>query len=147
MLRKGAYPYEYMDDWEKLNETLLPKKENVYSFLNMEGITDADYANTKRVRKDFKIKNLGKYHELYVQSNTYLLFDVFESFQNMCLEKYGLDLADFLFTPELAWQTAFKKTKVKIDLLTDIDMLLMIEEGIRGEICHTIYQHAKANKK
>ena len=75
-----------MDDWEKLNETTLPEKEDFYSHLNMEDITDADYAHTKRVCKDFEINNLQEYHNLYVQSDTLLLGDVFENFRNMCLE-------------------------------------------------------------
>ena len=69
-----------MDDWEKLSETLLPEKEDFYSHLNMEDITDADYAHVKRVCKDFEIKNLREYHNLYVQSDTLLLADVFENF-------------------------------------------------------------------
>ena len=147
LLRKGIYPYEYMNDWEKFNETLLPEKEDFYSNLNMEDITDADYAHAKIVCKDFEIKNLGEYHDLYVQSNTLLLADVFENFRNMCLEIYELDPAKFLSAPGLAWQAALKKTKVKLDLLTDIDMLLMVEKGIRGGICHSIYRYAKANNK
>ena len=138
LLRKGAYPYEYMDDWEKFNETSLLEKEDFYSHLNMEDIADADYAHAKRVCKDFEIKNLGEYHDLYVQSNTLLLADVLESFRNMSLEIYELDPAKFLSAPGLAWQAALKKTKVKLDLLTDLDMLLMVEKGIRGGICHSI---------
>ena len=86
----------------------------------MEDITDTVYAHTKRVGKDFEMKNLGECHDLYVQSGTLLLTDVFESFQNMCLEIYELDPAKFLSAPGLAWQSALKKTKVKLALLTDI---------------------------
>ena len=75
-----------MDDWEKLNETLLPEEEESYGNLNMEDITDAKYTHAKKVCKDFEIKNLGEYHDLYVQSDTSLLADVFENFQNMCLK-------------------------------------------------------------
>ena len=75
-----------MDDWEKLNKTLLLEKEDFYSHLNMEDITDADYAHAKRVCKDFEIKNLGEYYDLYVQSDTLLLADVFGNFRNMCLK-------------------------------------------------------------
>ena len=102
---------------------------------------------TKRVCKDFEIKNLGGYHDLYVQSDTLLLADVFENFSNMCIKIYEVDPAKVLSAPGLAWQAALKKTKVKLDLLTDIDMLLMVEKGIRGGICHFIYQYAKANNK
>ena len=85
MLQKLVYPYEYMDDWEKFNETSLPEKENFCSHLNTEDITNANYAHAKRVCKDFELKNSGKYHDLYVQSDTLLLADEFENFRNMCL--------------------------------------------------------------
>ena len=91
------------------------------------------------------MKNIGEYHDLYVQSDTSVLADVFENFRNICLKIYELDPAKFLSVSGLAWQAALKKTKVKLDLLTDIDMLLMIEKGIRGWICHCIYGYAKAN--
>ena len=131
----------------KSSMKLLLEKTDFHSHLNMEDITDANYAHAKRVCKDFEIKNLGEYHDLYVQSNTLLLADVFENFRNMCLKIYELDPAKFLSAPGLAWQAALKKTKVKLDLLTDIDMLLMVEKGIRGGICHSIYRYAKANNK
>ena len=92
-MRKGVYAYEYMEYCKKLNETSLPEKEDFYSHLNMEDITDADYAHAKRVCKDFEIKHLGEYHDLYVQSDTLLLADVFENFRNMCLDMYKLDPA------------------------------------------------------
>ena len=113
----------------------------------MEDLTDADYAHAKRVCKDFKIKTLREYHDLYLQSNILLLADVFENFRNMCLKLYDLDPAKFLSAPRLAWQAALKKIKVKLDLLTDIDMLLMVGKGIRGGICHSIYRYAKVNNK
>ena len=105
----------------------------------MEDITDADYAHTKRVFKDFETKNLEEYHDLCVESDTLLLADAVEKFRNMCLEIYKLDPAKFLSAPGLALQGALKKTKVKLDLLTDIDMLLIVEKGIRGGIYHSIY--------
>ena len=136
-----------MDDWEKFNETSLPETEDFYSHLNMEDITDADYAHTKRVCKDFETKKLGEYHDLYVQSDTLLLADVFENFRIMRINIYELDPAKFLSAPRLAWQAALKNIKVKLNLLTDIDMLLMVEKGISGGICHSIYRYAKANNK
>ena len=84
---------------------------------------------------------------MHVQSNTLLLADVFENFRNMCLKIYKLDPAKFLSAPRLAWGAASKKTKVKLYLLSDIDMLLMVQKGIRGGIDHPIYQYAKANNK
>ena len=147
LLRKGVYLCEYMDVWEKFNKTSLPEKEYFYSHLNMEDITDVDYAHVKRVCKDFEIKSLGEYYEWYVQSDTLLLADVIENFRNMCINIYKLDPAKFLSAPGLAWQAALEKTKLKLELLTDIDMLLMLEKGIRGGICHSIYQYTKANNK
>ena len=140
LLRKGVYLYEYMDNWERFNETSLPTKESFYSNLNMENI------KTKKL-KIFKLKNLGEYHDLHVQSDTLLLADVFENFRNKCLEVYELDPAHFLSLPGLAWQVCLKKTNIKLELLTDYDMLLMVEEGIRGGICHSIHRYTKANNK
>ena len=101
LLRKDVYPYEYMDDWEKFNKTTLPEKEEFYSNLNMEEITDVDYTHRKRVCKDFEIKNLGEHHDLYLNSDPLLLADVFEIFRKMCLEIYELDPTKFLSAPGL----------------------------------------------
>ena len=109
LLRKGVYPYEYMDSWEKFNETSLPDKKAFYSELNKEGITDEDYAHAQKVWKVFEIKNLGEYHDLYVQSDTLLLADVFENFRDGCIDTYKLDPAHFLSAPGLAWQACLKK--------------------------------------
>ena len=136
-----------MDNWEKFNETSLPNQESFYSNLNMENIDDTDYRHGNNVFKRFKLKNLGEHHDLYVQSDTLLLADVIENFRNMCIEVYELDPAHFLSLPELAWQACLKKTNIKLELLTDYDMLSMIEEGIKGGIFHSIRRHAKANNK
>ena len=94
-----------------------------------------------------KQKKLGEYHDLFFQSNTLLLADVFENFRSMCLEIYKLDSSKIFSVAVLTWQAALKKTKVKLDLLTDIHVLLMIEKVIRGGICHSIYRYTKANNK
>ena len=147
LLRKGFYPYEYMDDWEKFIETALPEKEEFYSSLSMEEFTDADYMHGKRVCKDFKIKNLGEYHDWYLKSDTVILADVFKNFRKMCLKIYELDPVKFISAPGLAWQAALKKAKVNLELLIDINMLLIIEKDIREGICAAIHWYAKANKK
>ena len=136
-----------MDDWEKFNETILSEKEEFHSNLNMENITDAYYNHEKRVYTDLEIKTFGEYHDLYLKSDTLLLADIFENFRKMYLIIYELDLVKFLSVPGLAWQAALKKTEVKLELLTDIDMLLMVEKGIRGGICHAAHWYAKANNK
>ena len=102
LLRKGVYPYEYMDNWERFNETSLPSKESFYSNLNMENIEDIDYRHDNNVFNKFKLNNLGEYHDLYVQSDTLLLADVFEYFRDICLKEYQLDPAHFLSLPGLA---------------------------------------------
>ena len=147
LLRKGVYPYEYMDSWQRFDETSLPDKEAFSSNLNMEDITDVDYRHGKKVFKEIKLKHLGDYQDLYVQSDTLLLADVFKNFRNTCIKVYKLDSAYFLSATGLAWQACLKKTKVKLELLTDVDMLLTVEKGIRGGICHAIYRYAKANNK
>ena len=113
----------------------------------MEDIDDIDYRYGNNVFKGFKLENLGDYHDLYVQSDTLLLADVFENFRDMCIKEYELDPAHFLSLPGLTWQACLKKTNIELELLTDYDMLLMVEEGIRGGICHSIHRYAKANNK
>ena len=147
LLRKGVYPYEYMDGWDKFNETSIPSKESFYSNLAMENITEMDYTHANNVFKTLKLNNLGDYDDLYVQSDTLLLSDVFENFRNACIKTYELDPAHFISLPGLAWQACLKKTGVELELLTDYDMWLMIEEGIRGGICQAVYRYAKANNR
>ena len=106
----------------------------------MEDIDDIDYRHGNNVFKGFKLENLGDYHDLYVQSDTLLLADVFENFRDMCLKEYELGPAHFLSLPGLAWQAFLKKPNIELELLTDYDMLLMVEEGIRGGICHSIHR-------
>ena len=95
----------------------------------------------------FKLNNLGDQHDLYVQSDTLLLADVFENFRDTCLKEYELDPAHFLLLPGLAWQVCLKKTNIELELLTDYDMLLMVEKRIRGGVCHSIQRYVKANNK
>ena len=102
LLRNSVYPYEYMDSWEKFDETALPPKEAFYSNSNLEDISDEDYAHDQKVWGVFKINNFGEYHGLYVKSDTLLLPDVYENFRNMCLQKYELDSAYFVSAPKLA---------------------------------------------
>ena len=147
LLKKGVYPYEYADTWERFSEILLPSKKDFYSNLNMEDISDIDYRHANNVFKVFKLENLGDYHDLYVQSDTLILADVFNNFRDMCFKEYELDPAHFLSLPGLAWQACSKKTNIELELLSDYDMLLMVEKGIRGGICHSIHRYAKANNK
>ena len=146
-LRKGVYPYEYMNSWERFDETILPNRKALYSELYLEYITDEDYTHAQKVFEEFNITNLGKYHDLYVQSDILLLADVFENFRNKCINIYKLDPAHFLSAPRSAWQAYLNKTGVKLELLTNYNMLLTVDKGIRSGTCHAIHRYAKANNK
>ena len=111
-----------MDSWERFDETSLPDREAFYSSLDMDNITDFNYRRAKRMFKKLNNKNLGDYHDLYVQCDTLLLADVFENFRNKCVEIYELDPAHFLFAPGLAWQACLKKAEAKLELLANVDM-------------------------
>ena len=134
LLRKGVYPYEYMDSWERFTETALPPKNSFYSELNLEDISDEDYVQAQEVWNVFEIKNLGEYHDLYDQSDTLLLSDIFEKFREMFIEIYKLDPAHFLSAPGLAWKACLKKTGRELELSTDYEKYLLIESGIKGGI-------------
>ena len=127
-----------MDSWERYDETSLKDKKTFYNKLYLEDITDEDHAHVQKVFEELKLKNLVDCHDLYVQSHTLVLADVFENFRNKCIEIYELDPAHFLSTLGLVWQPCLKKKEVELELLTNIDILLMAEKGIRGRICHAI---------
>ena len=145
LLKKGVYPYEYMDSFERFHEAQLPEKEKFYSSLSGKGITDEEYGHAKKVWGTFGCRNLGDYHDLYVATDTLLLADMFENFRKVCLEKYGLDPAHYYSAPGLSWDALLKKTGVELELLTDLDMHLFIERGMRGGISMASKRYAKAN--
>ena len=134
-----------MDSWERFNETELPSEDKFYSKLNLEDILADDYAHAINVWNTFNISNLGEYHDLYVELNTDLLADVFENFRDKHIEIDKLDPAYFLTTPGLSWEACLKKTGVKLELLTDENMFLTYEEGMRGGICNKIHSYAETN--
>ena len=146
LLRKGVYPYEYMDSWERFNETSLPPKNDFYSKLTLEDITDNDHNHAQKVFKEY-CTDMGDYHDLYVQTDTLLLADGFKKIRDKCIEIYGLDPSYFCSAPGLAWKQCLKKTDVKLYILTDYQMVLMIEKGIRGGICQSTHRYANANNK
>ena len=121
-----------MDDWDKFRETALPPKEAFYSKLNMSGVSHQDYEHTHRVWSEFGISHLGKYHDLYLCTDVIPLANIFESFRKVCSDNYGLDPAHFYTAPGLVWKACLKKTKIRLELLWDPDMLLMFKRGIRG---------------
>ena len=147
LTRKGIFPYEYMNSPEKLKATQLPSKEALYSRLNDEGIGDENYAHAREVWKTFEMKNLEDYHNLYNKVDVLLLSDVFENFRNICCKNYKLDPAHYFTAPGLAWDAALKVTKIELELLSDMDMLLMVEKGIRGGVSMISNRYGKANNK
>ena len=147
LTRKGVYPYEYINSWDRFEETQLPPISAFYSNLNMSSISEEDYQHAQRVWKEFGIHNLGDYHDLYLRTDVALLANVYKAFRDTCLKHYKLDPAHFYTSPGLAWKACLKHTGIKLELLTDPDMLLMFERGIRGGITQAVHKYALANNK
>ena len=147
LTRKGVYPYDYVSSLEKLSETQLPPKEEFYSKLNDEDISEDDYQHAINVWNTFNCKTMRDYHDLYLKSDVLLLADVFENFRKTCMEHYNLDPAHYFTSPGLAWDACLKETGQQLQLLDDYDMLLMFERGIRGGITHISKRYAEANNK
>ena len=136
-----------MVTWKRFNEHVPLDEKYYYSELNLEGISNEDIVHVKNVCNTFKISNLGKYHDLYVKSDVALLADVFENFRDKCLDNNELDPAYYLSAPGLSWHSCLKKTGVKLELLTDANMLMLFEQGIRAGICTAIHYYAEADNK
>ena len=147
LTRKGVYPYDYMDSPEKLKETELPPKEAFYSRLNDEGISDENYAHARKVWETFEMKNLEDYHNLYNRVDVLLLANVFENFRDIYIKNYKLDPTHYYTAPGLAWDATLKVTEAELQLLSDIDMLLIVEKGIRGGVSMISNRYGKANNK
>ena len=145
--QKGFYPYEYMDSEEKFNDTKLPPREAFYSNLSGKGITEKDYKHAGDVWNSFKMKTFKEYHELYNITDVLLLADVFENFRDLCLKIYGLDPVYYFTAPQLAWDACLKITDIDLELLSDPNMLLMFEKGIRGGISIISNRYGEANNK
>ena len=145
--RKGVYPYDYMDSFSKFNDTELPQRKEFYSLLTNENISEDAYRHAKDVWNKFNLKNMGEYHDLYLKTDILLLVDVFENFRKTCLTYYKLDPLHYITSPGLAWDAMLKMTKINLELITDIDMQLFIERGLRGGISYIAHRHAEANNK
>ena len=145
--QKGFYPYEYMDSEEKFNDTKIPPREAFYSKLSGRGITEKDYKHAGNVWNSFKMKTFKEYHELYNITDVLLLADVFENFRDLCLKIYGLDPVYYFTAPGLAWDSCLKMTSIDLELLSDPNMLLMFEKGIRGGISIISNRYGEANNK
>ena len=147
LTRKGVYPYEYVNSWDRFNETQLPPIDAFCSNLNMSLISEEDYQHAQRVWEEFEIHNLGVYHDLYLRTDVVLLANVYEAFRDTCFRHYKLDPVNFYTSPGLAWKACLKCTGIKLELLTDPDMRLMFEQGIRGGITQAVRNYASANNK
>lgn len=147
MLRKGVYPYDYIDGQERFFEEQLPSREMFYNHLLDLNISAEDYAHAQNIWQVFNVQNLGQYHDLYLVSDVLLLADVFENFRNVCLDYYKLDPAHYFTSPGLAWDACLKMSGIELELLTDIDMHLFLEAGIRGGVSTVTKRYAKANNK
>ena len=145
--QKGYYPYEFMDTEVKFNDTKLPPKHAFYSKLTGRGIKEKDYKHAWNVWNTFKMKTFKEYHELYNETDVLLLADIFENFRDLCLKIYGLDPAHYFTAPGLAWDACLKMTDIQLELLSDPNMLLMFEKGIRGGISIISNRYGEANNK
>ena len=145
--QKGIFPYDYMSDFAKLSATCLPPKDVFYSQLNKSGISDEDYEHAQKVWESFGCKTMRDYHDLYLKTDMLLLADIMTEFRRVCKDVYGLDPLHYYTAPGLAWDAMLKYTKIKLDLISDPDMYLMVESGIRGGISSIMKRYAKANNK
>ena len=145
--QKGFFPYDYMDDIEKLKDPTPPPQKVFYSKLTGKGINNYNYNHVLNVWKTWNMKTFKEYLELYNVTDVLLLADVFENFRNICLKNYGLDPVYYYTAPGLAWDAMLKMTKINLELLSDVDKLLMIEKGIRGGISIISNRYGKANNK
>ena len=147
LIRKEVYPYDYMDNFERFNEIELPPVNEFYSRLNDSDVDPKDYEHAQKVWRHFDIKNMGEYHDLYLKTDVILLADIFENFRDVCIKNYKLDPAWYYTSPGLSWDALLKKTEIKLDLLSDVNMILFIEGGIRGGVSMISNRYGKANKK
>ena len=147
MSQKGVYPYDFMDSFEKFDQTELPTKDQFYSVLNDQHITNDEYDHARKVWKAFKIKTMGEYHDLYLGSDVLLLTDVFESFRKSYLQYYKLDPCHYFTSPGLNWDAVLKMTNIKLELMIDVDMYQFIEKGMHGRVSYIVHWHSVANNR
>ncbi|XP_018395227.1 PREDICTED: uncharacterized protein LOC108773791 [Cyphomyrmex costatus] len=147
LTRKGIFPYEYIDCVKELDESCLPLRESFHSSLTGDTVSESDYAHAANVWQRFSVRTFGEYSDLYLKTDVLLLADVFENFRESCVASYGLDPAHYYTLPGFTWDAMLKHTHVKFELLTDIDMVMFIERGIRGGLSQCSDRYAKANNK
>ncbi|XP_031633745.1 uncharacterized protein LOC116347323 [Contarinia nasturtii] len=147
LTQKGVYPYEYMDSWNKLNDTQLPPQENFYSDLTNCSISDEQYAFAQTVWDTFNIQTMREYTDIYLKTDVLLLADIFEKFRDSCIKLYELDPAHYYTLPGYSWDCMLRYTGVEIELLNDIDKIMFIERSLRGGISQCSNRHCEANNK
>ena len=152
--QKGAYPYEYMDNFKKFNGEKLPARKHFFSSIKKEKIDEdgkisdghisiKDYLACKKIWGKFKMKNMGDYHDHYLKNDLLLLADVFEKFTDTCLKYYGLDSCHYFSSPGLSWDAMLKMTGIKLEKISNIGKYLFIEKGLRGGISYIAKRYAK----
>ena len=148
MTRKGIYPYSFMDSRDKFDiDPLTLTKLNFRNDLTGEDIGDKDFEFYEKICNRFNIKTLGEYHDLYLKSDVLLLSDVFENFRETCFQYNKLDPAHYYGAPGLSWNACLKMTGIELELISDVDMYLMIEKGLRGGMSVISHRKAEANNK
>ena len=145
MLRKGVYPYDYMNSWERFGEQNLPDINNFDSRLRAEKCSEEDYAHAGEMWTHFRCKTMKDYHDLYLKTDVLLLADVFENFREVCMEAYQLDPAHYLSAPQLSWDAMMKMTECELQLLSDSEMYRMLNNSLRGGISMITGRYARAN--
>ncbi|KAL4153040.1 hypothetical protein QTP88_000873 [Uroleucon formosanum] len=145
--RKGVYPYEYTDEWSKLDENALPNKAEFYSILTESAIKDEEYEHAMKVWDHFECKTIGEYSDLYLKIDVLLLADIFENFRDVCMKTYNIDPAYYYTAPGFSFDAILKYTAIKLELLSEYEMLLMFEDGIRGGHTQASMRYAKSNNE
>ena len=142
---KGIYSYEYMNSFKRFNEDGLLDKSKFLSLLKDSSINEKKYGRALNVWKVFKIKNLGEYHDLYLKTDVLLVADVFEKFIKICLNYYSLDPYHYFSAPGLSFDSMFKMTEIKLELISDINVYLYIEKDMKGGISYISKRHSKVS--
>ena len=129
--KKGIFPYEYLNSFDRFKETSLPDKKAFYSTFRNSNVTDKDYEHAINVWNKFNMKTFGDYHDIYLKTDVLLLADIYENFRDLCLTYYKLDLVHYFGTPGIAWDACLKLSKQELELITDPDMYLFVERAKR----------------
>ena len=145
LLRKGVFPYDWTNSWDKFDKTSLPPRKDFYSLLSQQNISKEDYEHAQKVWQVFEMKNFGEYHDLYLETDVLLLADVFMNYTIMCLKDDGLDPSHYVSAPGMFNDSLYKSSRAELKLMTNMDEYLTVENGIRGGMTMTSHRYAKAN--